>query len=141
LNRKLEADIAVSLERKQKGEQFRVIDPAKMPFKPIKPDINKILLFAVAIGLGLGLSLAYLTEILDSSYRKPEEIERELKIPVLMSIPVRYSMQEMKRIKKIEFLKAASVSVGFAVSAAGIVLATKGVAKTIEFMNSIIERI
>ena len=141
LNRKLEADIAVSLERKQKGEQFRVIDPAKMPFKPIKPDINKILLYAIVIGLGLGLSLAYLTEILDSSYRKPEEIERELKIPVLMSIPVRYSVQEMKRIKRINFLKAASVSVGFVVSAAGIVLATKGVAKTIEFVNSIIERI
>ena len=89
----------------------------------------------------MGLGFAYLTEILDSSYRKPEEIEKELKIPVLMSIPVRYSIQEMKRIKKIEFLKAASVSVGFAVSAVGIVLATKGVSKTIEFVNSLIERI
>ena len=28
--RKLEADIAVSMEKKQKGEQFRIIDPAKV---------------------------------------------------------------------------------------------------------------
>ena len=141
LNRKLEADIAVSLERKQKGEQFRVIDPASKPLNPVKPDVAKVLLLTVVIGLGLGLGFAYFTEILDSSYRKPEEIEKELKIPVLMSIPVRYSVQETRKIKKIEFFKAASVSVGFAVSAVGIVLATKGVSKTIEFMNSLIERI
>ena len=141
LNRKLEADIAVSMERKQKGEQFRVIDPAKTPLNPVKPDIYRIVLVTSVIGLGLGGGVAYLEKIMDSSYRKPEEIEKDLRIPVLMSIPVRYSIQETRRRKKIEFLKAASVSVGFAVSAVGIVLATKGVSKTIEFMNSLIERI
>ena len=35
LKRKLEADIAVSMEKKQKGEQFRVIDPAKIPTIPL----------------------------------------------------------------------------------------------------------
>jgi hypothetical protein len=54
-----------------------------------------------------------------------------------MSIPVRYSIQETER-KRMRFLKAASVSVGFAVSAAGIILATRGL-KTIEFMHSLIE--
>jgi uncharacterized protein involved in exopolysaccharide biosynthesis len=37
LARKLEAEIAVNMERKQKGEQFRILDPAKQPQKPIKP--------------------------------------------------------------------------------------------------------
>jgi len=141
LNRKLEADIGVSLEKKQKGEQFRVIDPAKTPTRPIKPDIYRIVLVTLAIGLGLGGGVAYLEKIMDSSYRNPDEIEKDFRIPVLVSIPVRYSIQEMRRKKRIEFLKAASVSVGFAVSAAGIILATKGVTKTIEIVNSLIDRI
>jgi hypothetical protein len=141
LNRKLEADIGVSLEKKQKGEQFRVIDPARTPLNPVKPDVKKVLLVTVVVGLGLGLSLVYLAEIMDSSYRKPEEIEKELGIPVLMSMPVRYSAKEMKRQKRMEFLKAASVAVGFAASAAGVVLATQGVTKTIAFVNSLIEKI
>jgi hypothetical protein len=103
--------------------------------------VVRVVLVTVLIGLGLGLGFAYLAEILDSSYRTPEEIEKELGIPVLMSIPVRYSIQEMKRRKRIEFFKAASVSVGFVVSAAGIVLATQGVTKTIALVNSLIEKI
>ena len=46
-----------------------------------------------------------------------------------------------KRQKRMEFLKAASVAVGFAASAAGVVLATQGVTKTIAFVNSLIEKI
>jgi hypothetical protein len=139
--RTLEADIAVSMEKKQKGEQFRIIDPAKIPVYPVEPDMKRILLIVLALGFGLGGSLAYLVEIMDSSYRKPEEVEEDLKVPVLISIPVRYSIQEVRRRKRIEFFKAASVSVAFVVSAAGILVATKGVSKTIEFVHSLLERI
>ena len=141
LNRKLEADIAVSMERKQKGEQFRVIDPAKIPTRPIKPDIYRIVLVTLAVGLGLGGGVAYLEKVTDSSYRTPDEVEKELKIPVLMSIPVRHSVRELRRRRRMEFLKAASVSAGFAVSVAAVVLASQGVAKTVEFVHRLIDRI
>ena len=52
LNRKLEAEIAVNMEKKQKGEQFRIIDSAKMPEKPISPNMKKLFLLFVALGLG-----------------------------------------------------------------------------------------
>ena len=42
---------------------------------------------------------------------------------------------------EVEYLKAASVSAGFAVSAAGIILASQGVTKTFEFMSNLIDRI
>jgi uncharacterized protein involved in exopolysaccharide biosynthesis len=54
LQRKLEADIAVSMERKQKGEQFRIIDPAKVPTVPVEPDMKRILLMVLALSFGLG---------------------------------------------------------------------------------------
>ena len=54
LNRKLEAEIAVNMERKQKGEQFRVIDSAKLPMRPAEPDLRRILVITVLLGLLLG---------------------------------------------------------------------------------------
>ena len=41
LNRKLEADISVNMEKKQKGEQFQIIDAARLPEKPVSPDPKK----------------------------------------------------------------------------------------------------
>ena len=58
LERKLESEIAVNMERKQKGEQFRILDPAKLPEKPIKPDMQK--LFIMIVGAGLAMSAAEL---------------------------------------------------------------------------------
>ena len=68
LKRKLESEISISMERKQKGEQFRVIDKAQIPKKPIEPDLKRIFMMTIAIGFGLGGGLAFLLEFLDSSY-------------------------------------------------------------------------
>ncbi|MEJ2726845.1 MAG: Wzz/FepE/Etk N-terminal domain-containing protein [Deltaproteobacteria bacterium] len=140
LNRKLEADIAVSMEKKQKGEQFRVIDPAKVPTSPIEPDVRRIFLMTIALGFGLGAGLAYLLEMMDTSYRDPDEVEKELKVPVLVSIPIRHTEREIKAQRIKETLKAASVAVGFAVCAVGVVIGTKGVGKTIEYLKTVLEK-
>jgi polysaccharide chain length determinant protein (PEP-CTERM system associated) len=140
LNRKLEADIAVSMEKKQKGEQFRVIDPAKVPTAPVKPDMRKIFLMTIALGLGLGGGLAYLVEMMDTSYRDPDEVEKELKVPVLVSIPIRHTEHEIKAQRIKETLKAASVAAGFVVCAVAVVIGTKGVGKTIEYLKTVLEK-
>ncbi len=53
LNRKLEAELSVNMEKRQKGEQFRILDPAKLPEKPVSPDVIKFFILSVAAGLGL----------------------------------------------------------------------------------------
>ncbi len=141
LSRKLEAEIAVSMEKKQKGEQFRVIDPAKLPERPIRPNIRKILLIALALGLGVGGGAVYLLEMMDTTYRAPEEMEQELQVPVLVSMPFVFTGNELKNQKRKEIIKAASVSVGFALCAVGIVLAIKGVDKTLEYFTSFFDKI
>jgi hypothetical protein len=133
----LEAEIAVNLEKKQKSEQFKVIDPAKLPERPIRPNIRKILLMALALGLGVGGGVAYLLEMMDTSYRIPEEVEQEIQVPVLVSTPFVYTERELKNQKRKEIFKAASVSVGFILSAAGIIVAVKGVDKTLEYFTGI----
>ena len=88
LGRKIEADIAVNMERKQKGEQFRVVDPAQVPQRPVAPDVRKLFMLTLALGLGIGGGLAFLVEfVLRPAYRQPEEIETQFGLPVITSIP------------------------------------------------------
>ncbi|HET6488172.1 MAG TPA: GNVR domain-containing protein [Syntrophales bacterium] len=82
-----EAQQAENLERRQKGEQFRVIDPARMPEKPVQPDIPKVLLIGLFAGLGCGLGGIFVREQLDRSFRDPEDAEVTLGLKVLANIP------------------------------------------------------
>ena len=93
LKRKLESEISISMERKQKGEKYRVIDRAQIPKRPIEPDLKRIFMLTMAVGFGLGCGLAFLLEFLDSSYRRPEKVEEDFKIPVIATIPAIYTMK------------------------------------------------
>ncbi|GBC59233.1 hypothetical protein DENIS_0169 [Desulfonema ishimotonii] len=54
LDRKLESDFAVNMEKKQKGQKFQVIDTARLPQKPISPNIMMIFAGCLVVGLGVG---------------------------------------------------------------------------------------
>jgi hypothetical protein len=136
LKRKLEADIAVSMEQKRKGEQFRVLDPAEVPTQPVEPNVKKTLLIVLVLGLGAGAGMAYFMEMMDTSFKAPDEAEKELDVKVLVSVPFRYTEAEIRREKAREVLKAASVAVGFALCAVAIVVASKGLDKALGYMKS-----
>jgi polysaccharide chain length determinant protein (PEP-CTERM system associated) len=87
LRRKLEAEVAVNMEKKQKGEQFRIIDYAKLPEKPILPDIPMIFIISVLVGLGAGCGVVYLRDFLDSRIYRVEDLSG-LGMPILATIPV-----------------------------------------------------
>jgi uncharacterized protein involved in exopolysaccharide biosynthesis len=87
MNKKIQAQMAENLERKQEGEQFNVLDPARIPQRPIKPDRNKILLMGCVIGLGLGAGLAWFRESLDKSFHTVADVESYLELPVVATIP------------------------------------------------------
>jgi len=135
LSRKLEAEIAVNLERKQKGEQFRILDPAKAPIRPFKPDIRRILLMTVGLGFALGCGLAYLRETMDTSFRRPEDIEEVLQIPIIASLPFTYNAKELGRLKRKKILTVASVGLTFLLLGVVMVLSIKGVDATINFIK------
>ena len=90
LKRKLESEISISMERKQKGEKYRVLDIAQIPKRPIEPNLKRIFMLTMAVGFGLGCGLTFLLEFLDSSYRRPEKVEEDFKIPVIATIPAIY---------------------------------------------------
>ena len=81
------AQQAENLEKRQKGEQFKVIDPAKIPEKPFTPDVPKILLIGLFAGLAGGFAMAFIREQLDRSFHDAADVELSLGIKVLATIP------------------------------------------------------
>jgi polysaccharide chain length determinant protein (PEP-CTERM system associated) len=87
LKKSQEAQQAENLERRQKGEQFKVIDPARTPEKPYRPDIPKMLLIGLILGLFSGVAAAFFREQMDRSFRDAEDLKVALGFKVLANIP------------------------------------------------------
>lgn len=81
------ARLSESLENKQKGEQFRIEDPASLPLTPHRPNRKAIIMIGTLLSLALGLGLALAFESLDERIRSGSEVEEYLKLPVLVEIP------------------------------------------------------
>jgi uncharacterized protein involved in exopolysaccharide biosynthesis len=87
LKKSQEAQQAENLEKRQKGEQFRIIDPARTPEKPFSPDIPKVLLIGLLAGLAGGFGLAFFREQLDRSFHDSVDVEATLGLKVLANVP------------------------------------------------------
>ena len=87
LEKSQDAQQAENLERRQKGEQFRIIDPARVPEKPVKPNIPRVLLVGLFLGAASGFGLAFFREQLDRSFRDAEDLETTFRVKVLANIP------------------------------------------------------
>jgi polysaccharide biosynthesis transport protein len=100
LAQSLAAEAAESLERHQKGSQFKIIDPAYLPITPVKGPFRIIFLASMIIGLATGAGLILGLDILDTSFKDKNEIEAFLQLPVTCALPLLVTETE-KRNKKI----------------------------------------
>ena len=87
LDKKLNARLSGNLEKRQKGEQFRIMDPANLPQKLEAPDRLKIMLLSLVLGCGLGVGSIVALESLRQVFRKADDVESLLQLRVLASIP------------------------------------------------------
>src|SRR5579872_1176043 len=79
-----EAGITASL----KSNNFRIIDPARVPGSPVEPNIPRNFSLALALGLSTGIGLAFLIDGLDNSVRTPEQAQAISGLPSLGMIPL-----------------------------------------------------
>jgi hypothetical protein len=138
LNRKLEANISVNMEKKQKGEQFQVIDPARLPEKPISPDMPKLFLVMLAAGFGIGGGLIFLLEYLNTAFRSPEEVESYLGFPVIATVPIIYHQRDKKKQKLNQVFSIVSIMFSCLLFTAFAVLSFNGVEQTMEVVSKFI---
>ena len=135
LNRKLEADIGVNMEKKQKGEQFQVIDVARLPQKPVSPDLPKLFMITIVAGLGLGAGFIFLLETMDSSVRRLDKLEEEIGLPVLAMVPRIFTSGDRKRHRMVMAATTVSIVVALALTAAFAVLVFQGVEPTLDLVR------
>jgi polysaccharide chain length determinant protein (PEP-CTERM system associated) len=88
LKKKLEADVAQNLEKRQKGTQFQILDPANLPETPFKPDRTKAMGIALALALAVGFGGAVFLESIDLALRDVRDFKHLFKVPILGYIPV-----------------------------------------------------
>ncbi len=96
----MEARVAQGLEKDQKGERFVLIDAARLPEKPFKPNRLAIILIGLVLGIGAGIGTAALMEFSDQSVKTPEALTLATSFPVLGSIPEIVTKKELRQIKK-----------------------------------------
>lgn len=95
-----ESKLASEVEQRQIGEQFRLLDPARLPEKPFRPNRQMINLGGAALGLALGVVLVTLLEWRDSSFRTDDEVSTLLTLPVLAVVPLMQSDDDRARAKR-----------------------------------------
>lgn len=65
-----------------------VLSEASVPTQPVKPNKKVNMALAFIIGLILFTLLAFILEHLDNTLKSPEDVERELNLPVLGVVPL-----------------------------------------------------
>lgn len=107
LAKSLESELSENMEKKQKGEQFQILDPANFPLKPIRPNRPLIILIGFLGGLAAGFGLAFLWDNLDTSFKRSDEVTSYVNVPLLATMPAlmtRGSILEQRRAQGIMVL-------------------------------------
>lgn len=115
LTRYEDSKISANLERRQVGEQFRILDPPRVPEKPFSPNRIKLNFIGALFGLGLGAGLAALLEYRDTSLRTEDDVVTTLALPVMALIPLMVTPEEHRHRRRRKLI--------YCGTAAGVVLA------------------
>jgi hypothetical protein len=87
LNKKNNSELSVDLERRQQGEQFRVMDSPNLPEEPTFPNPIIFTVGGIGGGIAIGLSMIVVLEMKDKALRSERDIEFFLDLPTLALLP------------------------------------------------------
>jgi hypothetical protein len=121
-----EAQVSESMEQRQKGEQFRILDPALPSTVTTAPNRLRLLMMAFALSAGLAAGVAMLAEMFDTSFHSADEVRAFTRVPVLLSIS-RIATEADRRRRRLRFrLAAGGALLGLALVAGASFLVARG---------------
>jgi capsular exopolysaccharide synthesis family protein len=100
----------------------RILDPAIVPQRPVKNTAPRLLLMGLLAGLGLGVVGAVVLDRVDPRVRYPEQVSRELGLPILGAVPHVRAKDEPEEV--VEALRGVCLNLVHAYGAAGPLLVT-----------------
>lgn len=119
LQKQMESQLATSLEQRQQGEQFRVLDPPSLPNHPSSPRHIFWSLGGLAFGFLVGLGLAALLEVTRVRVFRRSDVENIVNARVLVSIPPLTTPGEERTHALARWLKVSLATVLLSVIAMG----------------------
>jgi len=87
LKRLEEARVTKEMEVQDRGGRIRVIEPATVPYKPVKPNRVAIILMGLGGGVAAGYGFGFLRHLMDGSIHSGDEIQELVGLTVLGQIP------------------------------------------------------
>ncbi|HMJ58698.1 MAG TPA: polysaccharide biosynthesis tyrosine autokinase [Gemmatimonadales bacterium] len=100
----------------------RILDPAIVPQRPVKNTAPRLLLMGLVAGLGLGVVGAVVLDRLDPRVRYPEQVSRDLGLPILGAVP--HLRRDQEPAEVVEALRGVCLNLVHAYGAAGPLLVT-----------------
>ncbi len=96
--KRAEAETGEKLEVNQQSERFEVVENAIVPQGPVEPNRKKILVLGSGVSMAIAGGLALLLEILNPVIRSTAQMERQLNLRPVISIPhVRTPFERRRR--------------------------------------------
>ncbi len=119
MQKTMEARVSQGLEKEQKGERFTLIDPARLPEKPFKPNRPAIILLGVILGIGLSIGFVALIEFADDRIRNTVVLSQATSFPILAGIPMIETKRDMirRKVKRITIMAGVSGAIFFSIVA------------------------
>jgi len=100
----------------------RILDPAIMPQRPVKNTAPRLLLMGVLAGLALGVVGAVVLDRVDPRVRYPEQVSRDLGLPILGAVP--HLRRDQEPAEVVEALRGVCLNLVHAYGAAGPLVVT-----------------
>jgi polysaccharide chain length determinant protein (PEP-CTERM system associated) len=110
-----EAGIAADLEQRQKGETFRILEPATLPDRPLGPNRLRLLLIGLVLAVGAAGAAVVLAENVDTSFRRVDELRARFPVPVLSAIPRITTESDRRRLARHRRVAVAAAGLGLLV--------------------------
>ena len=100
MKKQMEANVAQGLEKGQMGERFTLIDPARLPEKPVQPNIPVFLLLGLVLGASASAGVVALNEAGDKAAYSVDALAKALSVPLVCAIPEIVTPQMVARRKR-----------------------------------------
>jgi succinoglycan biosynthesis transport protein ExoP len=111
-----QSEMATDLEKRQQGEQFRVLDPPNLPQKPYSPNRLRLNLLGLVLGMFVGCIVLAGAEAIDDRVYSKEDLKDIVTAPVLTQIPVLMTALEQNQERRLAWLKMASLGGVFGIT-------------------------
>ncbi|WP_306536962.1 XrtA system polysaccharide chain length determinant [Geobacter sp.] len=99
LARQGQSEVSKQMEVEDKATNFRIVDPAVVPTKPVSPNRVRLILLGILAGFAGAAGIVFLRETIDTSVRESATI-KQMGLEVIAVIPRIFNAAEEERIKK-----------------------------------------